>query len=356
VDPNPFSPPTPIQVFNDIVHQPILGAIIYVIFWSGFCLISPIGAIFLIFLYLPIVVSYEVYIKVRAFIYDRSNRTSSFGSDHAELVVVITGCDTGFGNDLAMKVREAGAKRQQSIVPPSYIPSNLPLVASLLPAHSSQLLSSSPPPCHLSTTSFTVFALCYSEAGCARIVVKAKSKSASKFSVNQIFPLQCDVTNEQSVAGAFSSVEAYIARPNEGGSKKFLHAVVNNAGVGTPGYVDMIPIKNEKGKMLSFQRDMEVNYFGALRVVKAALPLIKAQATSSTKSSRYVGTCVVNVTSMAGLVASPNMGAYTGSKVSQRGASDEQNAIYPYTYLTLPSLAPSLVAACHGGRLNLSQL
>lgn len=118
VDPNPFSPPTPIQVFNDIVHQPILGAIIYVIFWSGFCLISPIGAIFLIFLYLPIVVSYEVYIKVRAFIYDRSNRTSSFGSDHAELVVVITGCDTGFGNDLAMKVREAGAKRQQSIVPP----------------------------------------------------------------------------------------------------------------------------------------------------------------------------------------------------------------------------------------------
>ena len=83
----------------------------------------------------------------------------------------------------------------------------------------------------------------------------------------------------------------------------------------------MIPVKKERGVACSFERDMEVNYFGSIRVIKASLPLIKSQATAASPSSRFVGTCVVNVTSMAGLCASPNMGSYTGSKHAMEAVS-----------------------------------
>jgi NAD(P)-dependent dehydrogenase (short-subunit alcohol dehydrogenase family) len=233
---------------------------------------------------LPFFVIKEVILKVNAIIYDKSN-PNHLSQDHAELVVVVTGCDTGFGNDLVLK-----------------------------------LLKSPPPPCPgSSSSSVTVFALCYSEAGCERVSLQSLGLDA--YGINAVHPVQCDVTSERSVAGAFAAVAAYISRPKEEGSKCFLHSVINNAGVGTPGYVDMIPVKKESGKVCSFERDMEVNYFGALRVVKAALPLIKDQATAATSSARYTGTCVVNVTSMAGLVSSPNMGAYTGSKHAMEAVS-----------------------------------
>ena len=51
---------------------------------------------------------------------------------------------------------------------------------------------------------------------------------------------------------------------------------------------------------------MEVNFYGMIRLTQAALPILKAQS-SRKSSSRYSKAVIANVTSMAGLVASPNM-------------------------------------------------
>jgi len=91
---------------------------------------------------------------------------------------------------------------------------------------------------------------------------------------------------------------------------RYLHALVNNAGIGTPGFVDMLNVDPVFANGQSYRNDMEVNFYGMIRSVQAALPLFKAQS-SRNSASRYSSAIIVNVTSMAGLVASPNMSAYT---------------------------------------------
>ena len=98
----PFTPPTFIQHINDLCHHPIISPFAYAGFWSVFCILSPLGALFLL-ISLPFFVIKEVILKVNAIIYDKSN-PNHLSQDHAELVVVVTGCDTGFGNDLVLKL------------------------------------------------------------------------------------------------------------------------------------------------------------------------------------------------------------------------------------------------------------
>ena len=81
-----------------------------------------------------------------------------------------------------------------------------------------------------------------------------------------------------------------------------LWALVNNAGVAPIGFVDWMPLD-------SFRFAMEVNYFGLIAVTQAMLPFLK----------RHRGSRVVNVSSMAGLLASPGFGPYAASKHAVEG-------------------------------------
>jgi NAD(P)-dependent dehydrogenase (short-subunit alcohol dehydrogenase family) len=73
--------------------------------------------------------------------------------------------------------------------------------------------------------------------------------------------------------------------------------LINNAGVPGGGLVEEVPIG-------LFRQVMETNFFGALRCIKAVIPSMR---------EHHHG-CIVNVSSVAGRVASAAMGPYAASK------------------------------------------
>ncbi|XP_066274624.1 D-beta-hydroxybutyrate dehydrogenase, mitochondrial-like [Branchiostoma lanceolatum] len=83
-----------------------------------------------------------------------------------------------------------------------------------------------------------------------------------------------------------------------------LYALVNNAGVSQPGEIEWV-------SLATYRRAMEVNTFGAVRVTKAFLPLI-----------RWAKGRVVNTSSGSGLHAHPAQSAYCMTKAALESFSD----------------------------------
>ena len=104
--------------------------------------------------------------------------------------------------------------------------------------------------------------------------------------------LRLDVDNEVSVADAVAA-----AGP--------LDALVNNAGFGVIGPVECVPLAEGR-------RGMETNFFGAVRMIQAVLPGMRARE----------GGTIVNVTSLAGRVAPPLDGFYSATKFALEGLSE----------------------------------
>ena len=84
-----------------------------------------------------------------------------------------------------------------------------------------------------------------------------------------------------------------------------IDALVNNAGYGQHG-----PLEDVRTDL--FQRQFDVNVFGPHRLVREVLPHMR---------EREDGT-IVNVSSVAGRLAAPGMGAYSASKHAIEGYSD----------------------------------
>jgi NAD(P)-dependent dehydrogenase (short-subunit alcohol dehydrogenase family) len=104
--------------------------------------------------------------------------------------------------------------------------------------------------------------------------------------------LALDITSDASVAEAFAAAGR-------------VDALVNNAGVGMVGPVERLPI--EEGKRL-----FDANFFGALRCIQAVLPQMRERGSGT----------IVNVSSVAGRVAPPLDGMYSGSKFALEGLSE----------------------------------
>ncbi|XP_008688003.1 17-beta-hydroxysteroid dehydrogenase type 2 [Ursus maritimus] len=104
--------------------------------------------------------------------------------------------------------------------------------------------------------------------------------------------LQMDITDPQQIKDAHSKVVEKVQ--NRG-----LWAVVNNAGIiGLPADGELIP-------MTEYKKCMAVNFFGAVEVTKAFLPLLR-------KSKGRL----VNISSMAGGVPMEKLAAYSSSKAA----------------------------------------
>jgi NAD(P)-dependent dehydrogenase (short-subunit alcohol dehydrogenase family) len=101
----------------------------------------------------------------------------------------------------------------------------------------------------------------------------------------EVIPL--DVTSTASVDRALETVSAHGP----------VDVLVNNAGIGGATPLELQP-EDEHRRMF------ETNYFGAIRCIQAVLPAMR---------ERRRGT-IVNVTSIAGRVATPNQIAYSTSK------------------------------------------
>ncbi|KAI5280297.1 Estradiol 17-Beta-Dehydrogenase 2 [Manis pentadactyla] len=138
---------------------------------------------------------------------------------------------------------------------------------------------------YLDALGFTVFAGVLNEKGSgAEELRRTCSKSLSV--------LQLDITDPQQIKDAYSKVVEKVQ--NRG-----LWAVVNNAGIiGFPADGELIP-------MTDYKQCMAVNFFGAVEVTKAFLPLLR-------KSKGRL----VNISSMAGGLPIVHLASYGSSKAA----------------------------------------
>jgi NAD(P)-dependent dehydrogenase (short-subunit alcohol dehydrogenase family) len=123
-----------------------------------------------------------------------------------------------------------------------------------------------------------------------------KEKDADSFRASPgITPVIIDVTDDKTVKSA-------AAHPalSEAGQ---VH-LINNAGVAMGGPVEATPVNKWK-------QQFDVNVFGLVEVTQAFLPFIRA-----TKGR------IVNLSSVAGIAASPYLGPYAASKFAVEAISD----------------------------------
>jgi NAD(P)-dependent dehydrogenase (short-subunit alcohol dehydrogenase family) len=84
-----------------------------------------------------------------------------------------------------------------------------------------------------------------------------------------------------------------------------IDVLVNNAGIERAGSVEELPLAE-------FRAVMETNYFGALRCIQKLVPSMRQRRSG----------CIINVSSVAGRVASPPLAPYTASKWALEALSE----------------------------------
>ncbi len=105
-----------------------------------------------------------------------------------------------------------------------------------------------------------------------------------------------DVTDEAAIPSAVADVERQT-----GG----IDVLVNNAGYGLEGAI-------EETTMAQVRKQFDVNVFGAVAVMQAVLPGMRARRRGH----------ILNITSMGGIIAFPGVGIYNGSKFALEGISE----------------------------------
>ena len=108
--------------------------------------------------------------------------------------------------------------------------------------------------------------------------------------------IQMDVTDESSVTKGIDSITA---------RESSIDVVVNNAGFAVIGSLEDTTIEEAKSQL-------ETNFFGALRVCRAVLPIMRQQF------SGYI----INISSIGGLIGLPFQSAYCASKFALEGAME----------------------------------
>jgi NAD(P)-dependent dehydrogenase (short-subunit alcohol dehydrogenase family) len=156
--------------------------------------------------------------------------------------VLISGCDTGYGHTLAIELDKQGF----NVLAGVYSPDNKESLAT-----------------HLSPRA-TVFCL--------------------------------DITQQKDIDAAFEMIKE---------KTDVLHALVNNAGIETSGYVDWVSVD-------TMRKIMDTNFFGHAAMTKKFLPLLIVKR----------GSRVINLSSVAGYLGAPLMSAYCASKFAFEAFSD----------------------------------
>lgn len=109
--------------------------------------------------------------------------------------------------------------------------------------------------------------------------------------------ISLDITDEKSIAVAVASLDAQLGDAG-------LDAVINNAGEGIPGPLEILPIEQ-------LREQLEVNVIGQVALTQAVLPLL-----------RRAGGRVIFVGSIGGKVAVQFAGPYNASKYAMEAIAD----------------------------------
>jgi NAD(P)-dependent dehydrogenase (short-subunit alcohol dehydrogenase family) len=110
-----------------------------------------------------------------------------------------------------------------------------------------------------------------------------------------LLPIQLDVTDRDADFAAVKAAHDRFGR---------LDIVVNNAGYGHFGFIEELSEQEARAQI-------ETNLFGALWVTQAALPYLRAQRSGH----------IIQVSSIGGITAFPNVGIYHASKWALEGFS-----------------------------------
>ena len=114
--------------------------------------------------------------------------------------------------------------------------------------------------------------------------------------VGAIHCVELDVDSDRSVSEATASVIEAYGR---------IDVLVNNAGYGLWGPVQSFSLEE-------LQAQLETNFFGAFRMIKAVLPSMTGQGSGT----------IINVSSVEGRLVTPFSGGYAASKFALEGLSE----------------------------------
>jgi NAD(P)-dependent dehydrogenase (short-subunit alcohol dehydrogenase family) len=284
-------PPGPeLQKLNALLHQEPYSSIAYCVYWSVVLLVgAPLAGISLMWMFCYEMSRQYVW-KRRRIEPKKKNNNNTVAS--SLLAVVVTGCDSGFGKELVFRLAAEG---------------------------------------------FVVFAGCLEEES---------TKAFASAGEPLIQPLLLDVTSDNDVQEASQTVQKWLSGGgtdpnNKNNVKRYLHAVVNNAGVAKCGYIDWTKLSDYEFCMEGevYKRHLvdfwhfgccrrrrfslfflpfvclfdclcrslapiyyTVNCYAQIRMVKAFLPLFKKQATA------YGDSQIMNMVSMAGMLSGTGLG------------------------------------------------
>lgn len=128
------------------------------------------------------------------------------------------------------------------------------------------------------------------------MTVYGASRSLSTGKVGAFNSLHMDVTDDASVNEAVQQIYGSCGR---------IDAVINNAGNGIAGAV-------EETSSQEAMAQMDTNFFGAHRVCRAVLPIMRQQRSG----------VIINISSLAGLLAVPFQAFYSASKFAMEGLTE----------------------------------
>ena len=142
---------------------------------------------------------------------------------------------------------------------------------------------------HLARNGYQVFAGMRNTAKGQALVDAAKAESLP------VTVLQMDVTDAASLAAAFATI-------HQAGQVSLL---VNNAGIGGATPLELTPEEEHR-------QIFETNYFGTINCIQAVLPSMRERGAGD----------IVNISSIVGIMATPNQIAYSASKWAVEGATE----------------------------------
>jgi len=130
----------------------------------------------------------------------------------------------------------------------------------------------------------------------------SKSKEITEVAKKENLPLgvlKLDVTDDSSVVDAIDNILK---------EKKSIEVVVNNAGYGLMGSI-------EDSSLNEIKSQFETNFFGAIRVMRKVLPIMRKQKAGT----------IVNVSSVAGRIGFPMGSSYVSSKFALEGLTESMS-------------------------------
>lgn len=144
-----------------------------------------------------------------------------------------------------------------------------------------------------------------------KLVTLFSSESISKENKKEdlYIPIEFDITKPETFNDILDKIISTTANQNT------VYGLVNNAGYVEPGAIEDI-------SMNKLRDQFETNFFGLVGFTKKVIPLMMIRRNEGEAEGGGGGGRIVNVSSLAGLISLPLIGAYSATKYALEAVSD----------------------------------